>query len=560
MSWRAYWTLCLFLCFGLACHAEHARKQRSPEVLVINAHLVTMDSRRPSAQAMAIAGDRIVWVGETDDARRRFPDASPIDVAGATVIPGIIDAHTHLLPLGESLLKLNLHDLPDESAIVERVRRQAASTPRGQWILGWGWDEGKWAANYPNNAELSAATPDHPVFLAGLHTFAGWANARALAIAGITRTTENPEHGEIVRDPRTGTPTGILTNHAQQLVTRHIPKLSVEQTKRALALAAEEAVRHGLTSLHEAQVSRPTIQAFRELVQEGRLPVRVSIMLDGADRGLVDEWLARGPEVDPRHRLTVRTVKIFADGALGSRGAALLEAYSDDPATRGLFTTPGDVVYDVTRRSLARGFQVATHAIGDAANRQVLDAYERALREVNTRDARLRVEHAQVLAPDDLPRFAKLGVVASMQPSHCTSDMGWAEKRVGPARIRGAYAWRSVLATGAHLSLSSDFPGETLNPFHGIYAAVTRQTPDGEPPGGWHPEERLSLDEALRGYTQEAAYAEHAERDKGSLEAGKLADFLVLSADITKLSPKELLALRVLRTYVGGKLVFEDRR
>ena len=296
-------------------------------------------------------------------------------------------------------------------------------------------------------------------------------------------------------------------------------------------------------------------------------------MLDGADRTLVDDWLARGPEIDPRHRLTIRSIKLFADGALGSRGAALLEPYSDEPSTRGIFTTPGDVVYDVTRRALARGFQVATHAIGDAANRQVLDAYERALGEttqndagayrdgarreaVRDKDARLRVEHAQVVAPADLPRFAELGVIASMQPTHCTSDMPWAENRVGPTRIQGAYAWRTLQKTGAHLPLSSDFPGETLNPFYGIYAAITRQSPEGKPEGGWHPEERLTLDEALRGYTQEAAYAEHAERDKGSLETGKLADFVVLSADITKLSPPEILALGAKRTYVGGKPVF----
>jgi predicted amidohydrolase YtcJ len=284
------------------------------------------------------------------------------------------------------------------------------------------------------------------------------------------------------------------------------------------------------------------------------------VMLDGADRALIDEWLARGPEIDPRHRLTIRSVKLFADGALGSRGAALLEPYSDQPATRGIFTTPGDVVYDVTRRALAQGFQVATHAIGDAANRQVLDAYERALRETQKKDARLRVEHAQVVAPSDVPRFAKLGVIASMQPTHCTSDMPWAEQRIGPVRIQGAYAWRRMLDAGAHLPLSSDFPGETLDPFHGIYAAITRQSPEGAPAGGWRPEERLTLDEALRGYTQEGAHAEYEERHKGSLEPGKLADFIVLSADITKSSPREILGLRALRTYVGGKLVFRAPR
>ncbi len=556
MSRRAYVTWCLIFFMGLACNGANSPKQAPLDLLIVNAHVVTMDPRRPSAQALGIAGDRIAWVGGSDEARQRYPGTAPVDLGGATIIPGIIDAHTHLLSLGESLIKTNLRDLPNENAIVERMKQQAATTPPGQWILGWGWDEGKWAAHYPTNAALSAATPDHPVFLVGLHGFAGWANARALAIAGVTKETQDPPKGQIVRDPGTGMPTGILTNHAQELVTRHVPKLTPEQTKRAIELAAEECVRHGLTSVHEAQVSRSMIQAYRELVQEGRLPVRVSVMLDGADRALVDEWLARGPEIDRHHRLTIRSIKLFADGALGSRGAALLEPYSDEPSTRGLFTTPGDVVYDVTRRSLERGFQVATHAIGDAANRQVLDAYERAMRETKVADARLRIEHAQVVAPADLPRFAKLGVIASMQPTHCTSDMPWAEKRIGSSRIQGAYAWRSMLASGAHVPLSSDFPGETWNPFYGIYAAITRQSPDGKPEGGWRPEERLTLDEALRGYTQEAAYAEFEERDKGSLEAGKLADFLVLSADITKVSPQEMLELRARRTYVGGKLVF----
>ena len=557
MSRRTRMTLSLFSCLGFACNAAHSPTQPRPDLVVVNANIVTMNPRQPSAEAMAIAGDRIAWVGGADEARRHYPGSVTLDLAGATVIPGIIDAHTHLLSLGESLIKISLKDLPTEDAIVERIRKEAATLPPGQWILGWGWDEGKWAANYPTNAALSAATPDHPAFLVGLHSFAGWANAKALEIAGVTQETKDPANGQILRDARTGKPTGILTNHAQDLVKRHIPQLTLEQMKRAIELAAVECVRHGLTSVHEAQVSRSMIRAFRELVGESRLPVRVSVMLDGADRALIDEWFERGPEIDPRHRLTIRSVKLFADGALGSRGAALLEPYSDQSATRGIFTTPGDVVYDITRRALAKGFQVATHAIGDAANRQVLDAYERALRETQRKDVRLRVEHAQVVAPADVPRFAQLGVIASMQPTHCTSDMPWAEQRVGPVRIQGAYAWRRMLDAGAHLPLSSDFPGETLDPFHGIYAAITRQSPEGAPAGGWRPEERLTLHEAMRGYTQEAAYAEHEERDKGSLEPGKLADFLVLSADITKSSPREILGLRAQRTYVGGKLVFQ---
>jgi len=294
------------------------------------------------------------------------------------------------------------------------------------------------------------------------------------------------------------------------------------------------------------------------LLREGKLPVRVYVMLDGADRSLIDQWLERGPEIDPQHRLTVRAIKLFADGALGSRGAALLEPYSDAPETKGLMTTSGEELYDVTHRALAKGFQMCTHAIGDGANRTVLDAYERAMKEnPQSRDARLRIEHAQVLAPDDIPRFAKLNVIPSMQPTHCTSDMAWAENRVGPQRIKGAYAWQSLLKTGVHLPLSSDFPGETLNPFYGIYAAVTRQTPDGKPPGGWYPEQRLTLEQALRGYTIEGAYSEFEENSKGSIETGKLADFTVISEDITKAPPQKILSIKVLKTIVGGNVAYD---
>jgi len=471
----------------------------------------------------------------------------------------MIDAHTHLLSLGQSLLKLNLKGVATEQEAIARVKQKAAAAAN-EWILGWGWDEGEWASHYPNNAALSAASPQNPVYLAGLHGFAAWANKRALDIAGITKETKDPENGKILRDEKTGEPTGILLNRAQELVAKHIPPMTVAQAKKALALGAEECVKNGLTSIHEAQVTQLMLDAYRELIREKRMPLRLYAMLDGADNPLVEEWLKRGPEIDAQHQLTIRAFKLFADGALGSRGAALLEPYNDAPQTKGVVTTPEAAVYDLTRRSLQRGFQVCTHAIGDAANRMVLDAYERALRESSeARDARLRIEHAQVLSPQDIPRFAKLGIIASMQPVHCTSDMPWAEKRLGPERIKGAYAWRSVLATGAHVPFSSDFPGETLNPFYGIYAAITRQDPSGNPPGGWHPEQKVSLDDALRGYTVEAAYAEFAEKDKGTIENGKLADFTVIDKDITRVTPKEILSITVLKTFVAGKAVYEAR-
>jgi predicted amidohydrolase YtcJ len=516
----------------------------------------------PSAQAIAIAGDRVVWVGADDAAQKLFPLVkNKIDLGGATVLPGIIDAHTHLFELGKSLLRLNLKDVATEEEAVARVRERVRSTPPGEWILGWGWDEGKWAAHYPDNDALSRAAPDNPVYLVGLHSFAGWANKKALAIAGVTAATKDPDNGQIVRDEKSGEPTGILLNRAQGLVESQVPPMSLEQTKKAIELAAQESVRNGITSVHEARVSAMMIQAYRELLREGRLPLRIYVMLDGADQALVKEWLSRGPEIDSNHRLTIRAFKLFADGALGSRGAALLAPYSDAPQSQGVVTTSQGAIHDLTRRSLEKGFQVCTHAIGDAASRWTLDAYAQALRETpSAHDPRLRIEHAQVLAVEDIPRFSQLGVIPSMQPTHCTSDMGWAEKRLGAERVQGAYAWRSLLKTHVHQPLSSDFPGETLNPFYGIYAAITRQDIEGNPPGGWHAEQRLTLDEALRGYTLEGAYAEFEENQKGSIQVGKLADLIVIDKDIMQLEarPKEILSIRVKKTFVGGRLVFDQ--
>jgi predicted amidohydrolase YtcJ len=535
--------------------------QRRPDadLVLINARVITMNPTQPAAEAIAIQGERIKWIGTSAEARRRFANPSRIiDLHGATVLPGLIDAHVHLLSLGQSLLRLNLKDVADEKEAVALVKQRVATAAPGEWIVGWGWDEGKWAAHYPTNEALSDASPNNPVFLVGLHTFAAWANRKALALSGINQNTTDPENGKLVRDEKTGEPTGILLNRAQELVEQNLPPLTREQTEKAIELAARECVRNGLTSVHDARVSPLMLQAFRELVRQDRMPLRVYAILDGADQTLVKEWLERGPEIDTRHRLTIRGFKLFADGALGSRGAALLQPYTDAPQTKGLITTPEAKVYELTRQSLQKGFQVSTHAIGDAANRLTLDVYARALGELpNVRDSRLRIEHAQVLAPQDIPRFAKLGIIPSMQPTHCTSDMAWAEKRVGAERIQGAYAWRSLLKTGVHLPLSSDFPGEAVNPFYGIYAAITRQDAVGNPAGGWHPEQRLTLTEALRGYTIEAAYAEFEEKAKGSIEIGKLADFTVILQDLNRAKPKEILSTKVTSTFVGGKLVYD---
>lgn len=545
------------------------------ELLLLNAKVLTMNPRQSSAEAVAIKDGRIIWVGSAAEAKTLFSNAGEtLDLGGATVLPGLIDAHAHLMNLGENSLKLDLKGVATPEEAARRVKEKAATLRSGEWILGWGWDEGKWAAQYPTHELLTEAAPTNPVFLTGLHGFAAWANKRALLVAGINKDTRDPENGKILREQKTGEPSGVLINRAQDLVTSHIAPLDLESVQIALELAARECLRNGLTSVHEARVTPIMIRAFREMVKKARLPLRVYAMLDGANASLIDEWLKRGPEIDPQHRLTIRSIKVFADGALGSRGAVLFEPYSDALDSKGMITTSEASLSDLTGRSLGRGFQVATHAIGDAANHQVLNAYEKALKQRSqassgapssapgdgVRDARLRIEHAQVLSPADIPRFAQLGVIASMQPTHCTSDMAWAEKRIGVTRVKGAYAWRSLLKTGARVPISSDFPGETLNPFYGIYAAVTRQDPQGKPDGGWYPEQRMTVEEALRGYTIEAAYAAFEEKQKGSIEQGKLADLIVISNDPTTIEPRELLRTVVLKTFVNGKLVYSADR
>jgi hypothetical protein len=547
--------LVLASAFLIACKAP-PRADR----IFINGHIVTMSESLPEAEAFAVGDGKIAAVGTTKEIRRAYPDTKMEDMLGKTVMPGIVESHVHLLDLGKSFVELNVAAAKTPDEVVQKVKERVSQVPAGEWVTGWGWDEGAWAKNYPTNEQLSQASPNNPVWITGLHGFAGWANAKALEIAGITRDTPNPQNGEVLKDSKTGKPTGILKNEAQGLLTRHIPPLSPALTERALTLAGEECLTYGLTTVHDAKVSRPMLEALRSLAAKRQLKTRIYVMLDGADKELIESFLEHGPEVDPEHWLTIRCIKVFADGALGSRGAALFEPYSDAPETRGQMTTSQDEIFKLTTRALKAGMQVAVHAIGDRANRITLDTYETALKELpQATDHRLRIEHAQVVALQDIPRFSRLGVIASMQPPHCTSDMPWAENRVGPERIRGAYAWRSFLNAGVRVPLNSDFPGETPNPFWGMYAAETRQSPDGKPEGGWHPEQCLTRKEVLRAYTVESAYAGFEEKIKGQIAPGMLADFIVISDNILTVPSRALLSLKVEQAYVGGNLAYRKQ-
>jgi len=390
-----------------------------------------------------------------------------------------------------------------------------------------------------------------------LHGYNGWANAKALEMAGITKDTPDPEGGKIYKDSATGAPTGILANAAQGMVTRLMPALTVEQREKAFEMAGEELLKNGLTSVHDARITRKDLDALRSLKAKKKLKVRYYVMLDCTDEELIEPYLQNGPEIDPDNWLNIRCIKIFQDGSLGTRSALMLEPYSDAPDVLGVTTTSQEEIERLTIRALQAGMQVATHAIGDRSNRITLDAYEAAIRAVpGAKDHRLRIEHAQVVALEDIPRFKELGIVTSMQPPHATSDMPWAEDRVGPERIKGAYAWRSFLDAGVRVPLNSDFPGETLNPFSGMYAAETRQTPEGKPEGGWYPEQCLTREEVLYAYTAESAYSGFEEHLKGQIAPGMLADFIVISDNILTVPSKALLSLKVERTYIGGQLVY----
>jgi hypothetical protein len=514
-----------------------------------------MDPARPRAEAVAVRGGRIAAVGSAAEVSALVgPGTRVIELGGRTVTPGLVDAHCHLYGLGVALETLSLRGLGSAAAVAEAVRGAAAARAEGEWITGRGWDQNLWSPpEFPGHAVLDAAAPGHPVALRRIDGHALWANAAAMRAAGVGRDTKDPPGGKILRDAQ-GEPTGVFVDHAMTLIEASMPPVPPAVRERRILKAAEVAVSLGLTGVHEMGIDDGTVAVYRALAREGRLPLRVHAYLSG--EGQMDSLPSRKPDADPDGTATfvLRGVKLFADGALGSRGAALLAPYDDDPKNTGLTLMPAEELRRSARIAAESGFQLAVHAIGDRANREVLDAFE-AAGPGRGGALRFRVEHAQVVAPEDLGRFARIGAIASMQPAHATSDMPWAEARLGPARIRGAYAWRSILATGAHIAFGSDFPVEETSPLLGLYAAVTRQDPRGSPPGGWHPEERLTLDEALRLFTAEPAYAAFAEAHRGEIAPGFVADLTVfdraLAPDLTLLEAKADLVV------VGGKIVRE---
>jgi predicted amidohydrolase YtcJ len=551
---------------GLALNGCTARppstvRPEPADLIVLAQRVYTADSARPVAEAFAVRADRIVFVGGRQAAlARRAAGTRILDLPDRTIIPGITDAHAHLLSLGLSLRNVDLVGATSFDEVVARVVARAKSAPAGTWILGFGWDQTLWPVQqFPVHDALSRAVPDHPVVLTRIDGHVLLANANAMALAGVTAATADPEGGRVVRKPRTEEPTGVFVDNAMGLVRRAVPPPSADDTKQALLSAQPEVHRWGVVAVHDARESESTTAVLGGLAQTGRLTLRVYAMV-ADDSAALAHAFARGPQsaLYGGH-LWIRCIKLFADGGLGSRGAALLVPYSDDTLNRGLVVTPPAHLQDVATRALRAGFQVATHAIGDRANRLVLDAYEAALREVPTRDHRFRIEHAQVLSPEDIPRFAHLGVIPSMQTTHQTTDMRWAEARLGRERVKGAYAWRSLLATGVIIPNGTDFPVEAVNPLLTFHAAVTRQNADNQPPGGWYPAQRMTRQEALESMTLWPAYAAFQEQVMGSLSSGKYADFVVLDHDIMTVEPEAILQTHVVATYVGGVLLYERR-
>lgn len=515
----------------------------------------------PDADAVVVTGGAISYVGTTSEAGEyRGESTRVIDLAGATVVPGLVDSHTHVFGLGAALDRVDLTGADTEEQAVALVAERARSVPAGEWIVGRGWDEGAWANRYPDKALLTGAVPGHPVFMDSLHSFAGWANQMALDAAGISSDTQVPAGGEM-RLGADGEPNGLFLNNAVGLMRDAIPPPSRETLTEQLLSALETMAADGYVTVHDAGLTSVEMSILEHLEAEGRLPIRVYAMLSLRDEALVRRWIEKGPDSDAGNMLVTRSVKAYYDGALGSRGARLLADYADRQGHRGVSGEDYGFNRELAASAMQSGFQLDIHAIGDAGNREVLDILEALFAEdPETAANRHRIEHAQVLHPDDIPRFGRLGVIASMEPPHAMEDKAWAQDRLGPERILGAYAWRSLRESGARLTFNSDNPGSDHDIFYGLHSAIARQDKTLEPEGGWYAEQAMNADEAIRAYTTWSAYASFRDEMTGVIEAGRWADLTVMDIDpfvLSEESRSDLLHGRILMTIVGGRIVYE---
>jgi len=539
----------VFVVILAAALVAAAACNRASDTLVIhNVNGYTLSSADGSLltfEAMAIRDGKILEIGSDDGIVLAYPLAEKRDGEGRTVLPGLTDAHAHVVRLGESLLMVNLMGTQSLDEALERIQSYAGQYPDLPWVVGRGWNQVLWEQDFPTAADLDRIIPDRPVYLTRVDGHAAWVNTAVLQAGGITAETPDPTGGAILRD-QNGEATGVLIDRAMYPVRSLIPEPTEDEQRLALELALEEMRTVGLTGAHDAGTSVAHYRMYKEFADNGTLTARIYAMISGSGE-VFDELAADGPVIGYADDLLhMRSVKIYSDGALGSRGAALLEDYSDDPGNRGLLFYTEDEFTSMIEKVSTRGFQAGVHAIGDRGNRIILNAFERVRDQYGDQGLRHRIEHSQVVSPPDIPRFAELDIIPSMQPTHATSDMNMAEDRLGLIRILGAYAWRTFLDQGSVIAAGSDFPVELSNPFHGLYSAVTRTDQRGNPEGGWYARQSLTREEALHGFTIGAAYAGHLEHVTGTLESGKWADFIVLDRDYFTIPESEIWQIQVL--------------
>jgi predicted amidohydrolase YtcJ len=532
---------------------------QAADLLVDNVNGYTLDShgKLQHFQALLVDQGKVVATGSHAELASRAGDAKVIDGHGKTLLPGLIDAHGHVLELGYARNNVDLAGTKSLDEALAKVKAYAAAHPEAKWILGSGWNQEIWKlGRFPTAKELDTAVADRPVWLSRVDGHAGWANSAAIKLAGVDKASKDPNGGRIERDAG-GNPTGVFVDGATALIDAKVPPPTPQQKAAALDTALAEMASVGLTGVGDAGIDLANYRLYRQYADQHKLTARIYAMIRGTGDDF-DTISKDGPLIGYGNDfLTVRAVKLFADGALGSRGAAMLAPYSDDPHNRGLlFLKPAELTAEIGK-ALGKGYQVAIHAIGDHANREVLDSYAAAYKTHPDGIARRnRVEHAQIVSLKDIPRFVPLQLIASMQPTHATSDMNMAEDRIGHERIKGAYAWQRFLKQGTIVAGGSDFPVESPNPFYGLYSAITREDHAGQPPGGWYPDQDMTPAEALRAFTLDAAYAEHAEKTLGTLEPGKWADFILIDHDIFKDPASKIWNTKVLQTWVGGKQVY----
>jgi len=565
-------------------NSQTAAANSSPDLILTNGDIYTGDPSRPRAQALAARGEVILATGTSEEiALLKNSKTRVIDLHGQFAMPGFNDAHVHLVSAGLAKLSVNLEGSKSLAEMQQRIRASLSNFKPGEWIRGRGWDHTLWPdKRFPTRADLDVISRDHPMFFARIDGHVAVANSRAIELAGITRATPDPQGGKFIRDPATGEPNGMLEeDSAMGRVVALIPPFSSDQRRRAIELALAEASSYGVTSIQDnseenpfrlyeefrdgrsrAGKSAPSAPAlvdlpiYQSLREEGKLPLRITEWLPfNAPLAALEEYRRAYGTTDPW--IKTGTLKEFLDGSLGSRTAAMLEPYSDEPSNSGILRVDPEQLKQMSIARDAAGFQIAFHAIGDRANRLALDTFAAVSEANGARDRRDRVEHAQIIALNDLPRFAALGVIASMQPCHLLDDERWAESRIGSERIKGGYAWNTLEKSGAHLAFGTDYPVESVNPLRGLYACATRELPEGGPAGGWQPQEKLPIETCIREYTQGAAYAEFEENRKGKLVPGMLADIAVYPKDITRLTVRELINAKVSMTIAGGKIVYD---